>query len=102
MEDRSDSDATRADPGERVFDADGRPLGRVAAVTDDGFEVVRQDATDPEGRDNEELPGEGLGEGYIMWRCTDCGEMGELDEGIPSECPNCGAPEEALSEVKED
>jgi len=51
---------------------------------------------------NEETPGQEFGEGYIMWRCTDCGEMGELDDGLPAECPNCGAPKEALAKQRED
>jgi rubrerythrin len=74
----------------------------VTSTTDDGFEVETRDSNDPQGEDYEEIPGQGLGEGYLMWRCSECGKMGELDDGIPSECPNCGAPEEALSEVQED
>jgi rubrerythrin len=49
-----------------------------------------------------EAPGQEFGEGYIRWRCTDCGEMGELDDGLPEACPNCGAPKEALAKQRED
>jgi rubrerythrin len=37
-----------------------------------------------------------------MWRCEDCGEMGDLDDGIPEECPNCGAPKEHIHMAQED
>lgn len=39
---------------------------------------------------------------YIMWRCQDCGEMGELEEDLPDECPNCSAPKEDLYYWEED
>lgn len=102
MQEHGKSDTSRADPGETVFDDAGRPLGTVTAMTEDGFEVETQASADLQSGDHEELPGQGAGEGYIMWRCADCGEMGELDDGIPSNCPNCGASEEMLSEVVED
>lgn len=35
-------------------------------------------------------------------RCTECGEMGELDDGMPSTCSECGAEKEALAGVVED
>jgi ABC-type ATPase with predicted acetyltransferase domain len=28
-----------------------------------------------------------------MWRCENCGEVGELEDGLPSECPDCGSEE---------
>lgn len=102
MQEHSESDTSRVEPGETVFDDVGQPLGMVTATTEDGFEVETGTATDAQVDDQEELPGQGVGEGYIMWRCADCGEMGELEDGIPSQCPNCGASEEMLSEVVED
>lgn len=87
------------EPGVLVFDSDSQPVGRVSGVSDEGFEVERLSS---EGSEMEELPGKEFGEGYIMWRCTECGEMDEVDEGLPEVCPNCSAPKEAITVVEED
>lgn len=102
LENSKDSDAAGVDPGEMVFDEDGQQLGLVVGVTDTGFQVDTNDSAVSHGGDQEEMPGQGAGEGYLMWRCSECGEMGELDDGMPSACPNCGASREAVSEVVED
>lgn len=87
------------EPGETVYDSDDRVLGRVTGFTERGFEVEPVDRDDAE---SEELPGKEFGEGYLMWRCTECGEMGDLEHGMPGSCPSCGAPEEAVTAVRED
>ena len=62
--------------------------------TDETREAVARFACDLEEVEAEEHdPGQEFGEGYIMWRCENCGEMGELDDGLPEECPNCGSDE---------
>lgn len=43
-----------------------------------------------------------FGEVELVWRCTNCGEPGEIDDGLPAECPNCGEPKEALMYWTED
>lgn len=98
MEPDSSANAERIQPGERVFDRDGRLLGHVNGLTADGFETetVTADA------DAEEVPGQEFGEGYLMWRCVECGEMGELEDGMPATCPDCGAPGEAITAARED
>ncbi len=85
--------------GEGVYDAKGRFLGRVSALSDEGFEIESPVLGESE---LEEIPGQEFGEGYLMWRCGDCGEMRELDEGFPDSCLACGAPREALVVVEED
>lgn len=92
------SDSGTMEPGETVYNRRGRPVGRITSVTETGYEME----TIEEGEDGEEIPGKEFGEGYIMWRCTECGEMGELDDGLPSTCPNCGAEKELLTSVVED
>lgn len=99
MAERSPDEAP-VEPGESVYDDSGSVIGRVSAITDAGFEVEPADQS--EGEAEEEIPGKEFGEGYLMWRCTECGEMGELDDGLPDSCPNCGAPEEALAATRED
>ena len=89
-------------PGESVYSESGRQLGRVSGLTENGFEVETSDLADSAGQPREELPGPEFGEGYLMWRCGDCGEMGELDDSFPELCPSCGAPREAIYGVEED
>lgn len=95
----TDSDARDLEPGEMVYDQGGQLLGRVTGVTATGYEI---ELLDPDEVDPEEIPGQEFGEGYLMWRCNDCGEMGQLDDGMPETCPDCGAAKEELSEVRED
>jgi len=82
-----------------MYDRHGRPVARITGMTDRGYEIEAIDASDADG---EAIPGQDFGEGYLMWRCTECGEMGELDDGMPSSCPECGAKKEALTGVVED
>lgn len=89
----------RVEPGEPVYDRTGTLLGRISGLTTDGFEV---EVLAPGSASQEELPGKEFGEGYLMWRCGECGEMGDLDDGLPEACPNCGAPKEALGYYTED
>jgi predicted RNA-binding Zn-ribbon protein involved in translation (DUF1610 family) len=106
------------EPGMVVYDDDGTALGVVEEFTSQGFEVDigaevetaegegPVDVSDPdvggeavqavdeqerEAEEQEHIPGQEFGEGYIKWRCDDCGEMGDLDDGLPEECPNCGS-----------
>lgn len=99
MDEQNQVQSVSIEPGELVYDSDKRPVGRVSGLTDGGFEVEAIDST---GSEIEELPGQEFGEGYLMWRCTECGEMDELDEGIPESCPNCSAPREAITVAQED
>lgn len=102
IEQNPDSDTNRVDAGEMVFNEDGEPLGLVTDTTEVGFEVGSADEIDPRRGNHEQVPGQEFGEGYLMWRCRDCGKMGQLEDGMPSSCPNCGALEEALMAVEED
>ena len=106
--------------GRPVFSEEGDELGVIMKLTSEGFEVSTErdydhDAAATDGRtaetttqsppgdtesDQEHNPGQEFGEGYIMWRCQDCGEMGKLDDGFPDRCPDCGS--EAVYKWKED
>jgi hypothetical protein len=99
MDDQDRVHSVSIEPGELVYDSNRRLVGRVSGFTDDGFEA---EVVDPDGSEVEELPGQEFGEGYLMWRCAECGEMDELDEGLPESCPSCGAPREVISVVEED
>ncbi len=99
MDEQSRGHDESIEPGEIVYDSDLQPVGRVSGLTDDGFEA---EVVNVDGNELEELPGKAFGEGYLMWRCVECGEMDELDDGMPESCPNCGAPQEAITAVEED
>jgi len=45
-----------------------------------------------------------LGQSYTMWRCSECGEIGDLTdkEVLPEQCPDCNASKEALFYREED
>jgi len=81
---------------------DGQVLGQVSGYTTDGFEVKIGEGGSASGDDAETIPGQEFGEGYLMWRCSECGEMGDLGSGMPDTCPECGAPEESIYAVEED
>lgn len=58
------------------------------------------------GKDETELP---IGQPHepalqepTMWRCIDCGAMGQLTSTIPLVCPECNAPKEELYYWSED
>ncbi len=98
MESESRDHHERIEPGKRVYDSNGRLLGYISGLTEEGFEA---EAVGTE-EDTEEIPGQEFGEGYLMWRCEECGEMGELEDGMPESCPACGAQEEAITATRED
>jgi rubrerythrin len=122
-------EAKSLEPGTVVYDHDGKELGVITGMTAEGFEVsIRAEIedVDEEGRaeighpetegeqaaktnegshrtsQQEQKPGKEFGEGYLMWRCGECGEMGELEDGMPEECPGCGAPKNDIYAWEED
>jgi rubrerythrin len=100
------SDDVSVQRNEEIYNDDGVLVGVVGDATEEGFTVETvAGATVEHGdaaRSDDENPGQEFGEGYIMWRCAECGEMGELNEGVPETCPNCGAPKEAIARERED
>ena len=93
----SRSQESTVDIGKTVFDSEGEPLGVVREQTESGFVVsVRTDH--PES--HRSTSGE-FGEAYLMWRCMECGEMGNI-ESLPDECPSCAASRESLYYWTED
>lgn len=95
-------------PGDVVYTESDEPLGVVTEYTTDGVEVtIRADRstsadeeTSPGGGTTP--PGQAFGEGYLMWRCGTCGEVGSLESGMPNRCPTCGARREKLYRRRED
>lgn len=126
-EETSSGDETTVANGDVVYDEDDEALGVVAGATSDGFTVSIEEEIEyveevpgedepgagssgdrgaPPDESVEEIdpqehdPGPEFGEGYIVWRCEACGEIGELEDGLPDECPNCGS--ESVVKYRED
>lgn len=105
IEDDGDEEAVEAalnvDFGQTVYDDEGEELGRIRGLEKGGFFVSTREGVESMSIEHSRA-GHEFGEGELMWRCTNCGEMGEIDEGIPDGCPNCGEPKEALMYWTED
>ncbi|ESP89581.1 DUF7130 family rubredoxin-like protein [Candidatus Halobonum tyrrellensis] len=100
-DDVSDEEFEELDLGETVYDDDGNELGTIRGFDDAGFYVTMREGYEALSVEHART-GHEFGEGYLMWRCSECGEMGELDDELPEECPNCGAPKEDLYYWTED
>ncbi|WP_408959950.1 hypothetical protein [Natrinema sp. 74] len=87
--------------GQTVYDEDGEALGRIRGFEQSGFFVTTRDGAEGLSVDHARS-GQGFGEAELMWRCMECGEMGDIDGGLPDECPNCGTEKENLMYWTED
>lgn len=87
--------------GQLVYDEDGEKLGRVRGYEEGGFFVSTREGMELLSIEHARS-GHEFGEAHLMWRCMQCGEMGEIDEGIPERCPNCNAEKEELMWWTED
>jgi hypothetical protein len=80
--------------GMRVYDEDGEELGSVRGITDDGFVISTREGIQALSIEHERA-GHEYGEGELMWRCNECGAMGDI-EALPDSCPDCDAPREDI------
>lgn len=80
--------------GSEVYDEDGEPIGTVKGFNSAGFFVASDSV--PEGVDTERETSPAFGDAEILWRCAGCGEVGEIDDGLPGGCPSCDAPKTDL------
>lgn len=87
--------------GTTVYTEEGEQLGTVRGFNADGFFVTTHEGIDSPSVEHLHS-GHGFGEAELMWRCSNCGEMGELDDGVPDTCPNCDGPRENLYYWTED
>ena len=87
--------------GQTVYDEDGVELGTIRGIDAAGFFVTTRDG-DQSLSVEHARSGQSFGEAELMWRCIECGEMGEIDEGLPDTCPNCGTEKENLMYWTED
>ena len=86
--------------GKTVYDVQGNALGKIRGLEDDGFVVSTRDGIEALSIEHERA-GHEFGEAELLWRCSECGELGDIDD-LPEECPNCGVDKTALYYWTED
>ena len=87
--------------GQTVYDDDGVVLGRVRGFDRGGFFVSTREGIESLSV-HHARSGHEFGEAELMWRCTECGEMGEIGSELPERCPNCDTVRENLMYWTED
>lgn len=101
---KEESDKTTADAvklGKKVYNTDGELLGEVRGIEERGFFVTSREGVERLSIEHARS-GQKFGEAELMWRCSECGEMGEIEEGFPESCPNCGTEKENIMYWTED
>lgn len=87
--------------GQTLYTEAGDPVGTIRGIGDAGVFVTTRTGAERLTIEHARS-GHEFGEGELMWRCTECGEMGQIKEGLPDRCPGCGEPKEALMYWTED
>lgn len=83
-EEISEADLERLDLGKTVYDEGGDPLGEIRGFDSAGFYVMMLEGYEAL---STLVPGRTLGETELMWRCTECGEMGCIADSVPDSYP---------------
>lgn len=87
--------------GQTLYDDEGRAIGTVRGLEEGGAYVTTREGV--EGLSIEHArSGHSFGEAELMWRCIECGEMGDIGKDFPDTCPNCGVSKENLMYWTED
>ncbi|MFB6101783.1 MAG: rubredoxin-like domain-containing protein [Haloplanus sp.] len=94
------SEETRLGVGQTVSDAAGTKLGTIRGFDEDGFFVTTRGGIEALSVEHERA-GHEFGEAELVWRCSQCGAVGDLGE-LPEACPDCDAPREDLYYWTED
>jgi len=94
-------ESTRLSIGETLYNEDGQEVGTIQGMEENGVYVSTREGIAGLSMEHARS-GQTFGEAELMWRCTSCGEMGDIQDGLPEECPNCGAEKEDLMYWTED
>lgn len=87
--------------GEIVYNSDREVLGEARGIAEAGFFVSTREGVERLSIEHARS-GHDFGEAELMYRCTNCGEMDEIDKGFPDSCPNCGTEKENIMYWTED
>lgn len=100
-EEADDFDESTVALGATLYTEDGRAVGEVRGIEEGGLFVSTRDGVESLSVEHART-GHSFGEGELMWRCMSCGEMGEIEGGLPDACPSCDSPKEELMYWTED
>lgn len=87
--------------GQTLYTETGEPVGVVRGIGEGGIFVTTRDGKAEYSIEHVRARHE-FGEAELMWRCTECGEMGYIKGGLPDRCSGCGTEKEALMYWTED
>ncbi|WP_336003425.1 DUF7130 family rubredoxin-like protein [Halorientalis halophila] len=87
--------------GQTLYTEDGVSAGTIRGVEEGGVYLTVREGVESLSIEHARS-GHAFGEAELMWRCTNCGEMGEIDGGLPGECPNCAVSKTDLMYWTED
>jgi len=87
--------------GQTLYDEGGRAVGSVRGIEEGGVFLTTREGVEALSVEHARS-GVSFGEAELMWRCTVCGEMGEIDGGLPDTCPSCDTEKENLMYWTED
>ena len=88
--------------GDTLYTEDGEAVGIVQGINDGRVILSVRSNAEVTDLERHHRSGQGFGEAELMWRCMNCGEMGEIEDGLPSRCTNCGVEKEELMYWTED
>lgn len=87
--------------GQTLYTEDGEPVGTIRGISETGVFVTTQTGAERLSVEHSRA-GHEFGEGELVWRCTECGEMGQIKAELPDQCPGCGRSKEVLMYWTED
>jgi len=93
--------ATALSFGQVLYDQAGQPVGSVRGMEAGGVFVTTWDGVESFSVEHVRS-GHVFGQAELMWRCLNCGEMGDIGDTLPESCPNCGVEREQLMYWTED
>lgn len=100
-EEEATEEATELAFGQTLYDEDGEKVGTIRGMEKGGVFVSTREGIESLSVEHARS-GVSFGEAELMWRCTNCGEMGEIQGGLPDNCPSCGTEKEDLMYWTED
>jgi rubrerythrin len=100
-EEQASDAATELSFGQTLYEESGKPVGQIRGIEEGGVFVTTREGVEAMSIQHTRS-GHSFGEAELMWRCADCGEMGEIEGGLPETCPGCGSSREHLMYWTED
>lgn len=100
-DDADETDALALSFGQTLYDEEGRDVGTIRGLEEGGAYLTTREGAEAFSIEHARS-GHSFGEAELVWRCLLCGEIGDIGDGFPEECPQCGAQKEDLMYWTED